>query len=124
MGRKKIALTPEQVEIVRNAAGLGLRLDDIAYLLGVSPSAFDSIKARDSKLKEAYEAGKVRAYQAVASTLYQKAMAGDTVCMIFYLKSQAGWNDQPKQEAPVATNTVQFYLPDNGRDSANQTPTR
>lgn len=115
MPRPRTTLTDVQVEQVRRSAALGLRLDDIAYILGVPPSTFDQVKARDPRVEEAYQSGRVKAAAAVASTLYDKAMSGDTVCMIFYLKSQANWNDQPKQEAPVATNTVSFYLPENGR---------
>ena len=112
MARKRITLDAQQIEAVKRAASLGLRVDDIAHILGISARAFDDIKSRDASVEEAYQAGRLNAHMEVARTLYRKAVEGDVVCMIFYLKAQAGWSDQPKQEAPVSTSNVTFYLPE------------
>src|SRR5699024_1231059 len=41
----------------------------------------------------AYIKGKNRAIASVGDTLLKKALDGDTISQIFYLKSQAGWRE-------------------------------
>ena len=48
---------------------------------------------RQPEIEERYKKGKAKAVGAIASSLIQKAREGDTTCMIFFLKTQAGWKE-------------------------------
>jgi hypothetical protein len=109
MAREKIEINPLHLRIVEDMSGRGARLDDIACVIGISPRTLDRwLKHDDVKL--AYKRGKAVAVDDVSRTLYQKALDGDTVAMIFYLKAQAGWSDK-QVEQPQEMPDVQIYMP-------------
>jgi hypothetical protein len=109
MAREKIEINPLHLRIVEDMSGRGARLDDIACVIGISPRTLDRwLKHDDVKL--AYKRGKAVAVDDVSRTLYQKALDGDTVAMIFYLKAQAGWSDK-QNEQPQEMPDVQIYMP-------------
>lgn len=99
MGRPIITLDAEQVREVETLAAL-LNQDQIADYLGIARNTFRAICARDEEVAARYKKGKAKAIAHVANGLLQKARAGDTTCAIFYLKTQAGWVDTPKAQAP------------------------
>jgi hypothetical protein len=109
MAREKIEINPLHLRIVEDMSGRGARLDDIACVIGISPRTLDRwLKHDDVKL--AYKRGKAVAVDDVSRTLYQKALDGDTVAMIFYLKAQAGWSDKQNEQAQEMPD-VQIYMP-------------
>lgn len=65
----------------------GLTQEQISGLVGVSTDTLQ----RHCRLE--LDNGLVHANAKVAATLFQKAMAGDNSCMIFWLKTRAGWRD-------------------------------
>lgn len=44
-----------------------------------------------------YKKGRARAIGAIAQTLITKARAGDTIAMLFYLKTQGGWREADRE---------------------------
>jgi hypothetical protein len=113
VGRPAIPITDKDLRIIEDMAGRGARLDDIAIVVGVSPSTLDRWLELE-EVRSAYQRGRVLATDSVADTLYKTALGGDVTACIFWLKAQAGWNDRPAQEMPTG-NQVVFYIPDNGR---------
>lgn len=79
--------TDETRQLVKFAAAVGTRYEVIARQLGIC----------DDTLKKYYrdelDLGRDQANQAIASSLYQKALDGDTTAMIFWLKTRARWRD-------------------------------
>jgi hypothetical protein len=73
----------------QQAAGYGLHQDQIGSLLGID----------DKTLRKHYRAeldlGRAKAHLAVASTLYDKALTGDTGAMVWYTKCQMRWSPPP-----------------------------
>lgn len=92
MARPVILLSPDQVREVETLAAL-LSEDQIADYFGICRTTFRAIRARDPEVDEHYKRGKAKAIAHVANGLLQKARAGDTTSMIFYLKTQAGWRE-------------------------------
>ncbi len=97
MSRAPISLSPDQVHEVETLAAL-LNQEQIADYFGISRRTFQNILARDDEVAARYKRGKAKAIAHVANSLLQKARAGDTTSAIFYLKTQAGWREVPREE--------------------------
>ena len=92
MGRKPKELTEEQTVQVEALAAY-LTQDQIADYFGISDRTFREMMGRDPSISSAYKRGKAKAIGAVAQNLIKKAREGDNACMMFYLKTQAGWRE-------------------------------
>ena len=80
--------SPEQRNQVEVLAGFGLPQHQIAVLLGCDPKTLR--KHFDAELS----LGDAKATAKIAQTLYNKAGAGDTASLIFWLKARAGWREK------------------------------
>lgn len=89
-GRPKVTLSDEQAAQVEALASI-MSLEMIADFLGISKVTFYAIMERQPEVSLRYKRGKANAIGSVAKSLLAKARSGDTTCMIFYLKTQAGW---------------------------------
>jgi hypothetical protein len=93
MGRPRVELTDEQVVSIEKLAAV-LSIAQIADFLGIGERTFGDIKDRDERVSAAYKKGKANAIANVAKGLLQRAIAGDNTAAIFYLKTQAQWNER------------------------------
>lgn len=103
-GRKPKTLDEEQKAQVEALAAY-LSQDQIADYFGVARNTFAAMVERDEEISERYKRGKAKAISSVAQGLLQKARDGDNACMMFYLKTQAGWRE---------TQSVEHSGPDGG----------
>ena len=71
---------------VENSCGLGMPHESIGVLIGID----------DKTLRKHYrhelDMGKARANSQIAQTLFNKAVGGDTTCLIWWTKSQMKWS--------------------------------
>ncbi len=74
---------------IRALAMLGLAKEKIARDAGISLNTLKKYYERE--LAE----GDLEAYAQVAGRLFRKAMDGDTIAMIFWMKARIGWKDRP-----------------------------
>ena len=102
MARPAIRLTPVQVAEVETLAAL-LNQEQIADYFGIARNTFRALCDRDPEVLERYKPGKAKAIAHVANGLLQKARAGCTTSSIFYLKTQAGWQDRTSVEHSGST---------------------
>lgn len=102
--RWESALRPTDADrkLVEHLAGVGLTYEQIAALMmgGITTD----LLARH--FKKELITGKAKASQAIARTLYQKAMSGDTACLIFWAKSQMKWSEAKNTEEPHHPNAA------------------
>jgi hypothetical protein len=105
-------LTDEQITLIEKAAGLGLNLDDISYLIGTSPRTLDRRLIDDEKAKEAYKAGRAKAKLKVSEKLFDLIERGEPAAIFFYLKCQAGWREKDKAEENNNKAEIKIYLPE------------
>lgn len=91
-GRPEITLTDEQ-RIQVEALAAYLSQEQIADYFGIGKTTWFAILQRDPDISERYKRGKAKAVGAVAQNLIKKARDGDNACMMFYLKTQAGWRE-------------------------------
>jgi hypothetical protein len=105
-------LTDEQITLIEKAAGLGLNLDDISYLIGTSPRTLDRRLTDNEKAKEAYKAGRAKAKLKVSEKLFDLIEKGEPAAIFFYLKCQAGWREKDKAEENNNKAEIKIYLPE------------
>jgi hypothetical protein len=91
-GRPLTTLTDEQ-RVQVEALSAYLTAEQIADYFGIGRTTFFAIMAREPDVSERYKRGKAKAVGAVAQNLIKKAREGDNACMMFYLKTQAGWRE-------------------------------
>lgn len=97
MSRPTVTLTPAQKAEVETLAAV-LNTEQIADYFGICRNTFSAIREREPDVDERYKRGKARAVGAIAQSLISKARAGNVACMIFYLKTQAGWREPERVE--------------------------
>lgn len=91
-GRPAFKANDETRRYVASMVASGHRQGDIAKVVGC-----DEKTLRKHFADEIATAG-VEANAKVADTLYQKAIAGDNTCLIFWLKCRAGWKEKHEVE--------------------------
>ena len=84
--------TPERRNQVEVLAGFGLPQTQIAVLLGCDP------KTLRKHFEHELSVGDAKATAKIAQTLFNKAVAGDTASLIFWLKARAGWREKHEVE--------------------------
>jgi hypothetical protein len=92
MARKPMSLNAAQKAEVETLAAV-LTSEQIADFFGIARRTFYSLMERDEDIAARYKKGRARAIGAIAQTLITKAHSGDTIAMLFYLKTQGGWRE-------------------------------
>ncbi len=97
MGRQKKLISKEDIERIEKLAGLGLTVDMIANILGISKRTLERRCSENKKVSDALLKGRAVAASNVAETAYKMAVSGANPTMtIFWLKTQLKWNDKPE----------------------------
>jgi len=116
MSRKAFLLNEMVREKVRHLAGVGVRQDDIAKIIGCAP------KTLRKRCREDLDRGVAEANAMVSGYLFANAKAGNVAAQIFWLKARAHWRERavPDNLAPGSdaepSPPVVLLLPDNSRD--------
>ena len=82
--------TDAQRQLVQLHSTIGTPQDTIANILGIDA------KTLRKHYRDELDQAMARANAAVGGALFNKAKAGDTTAMIFWMKTRAGWRE--KQE--------------------------
>jgi hypothetical protein len=114
MAMQPFTLTNEQKAEVETLAAV-LTAEQVADYFGIGRRTFYSMMQRDEEIAARYKRGKAKAIGVIAQGLINKARAGDTTSMIFFLKTQAGWRETSQVEHMVPAE------PSTSPDSAFQT---
>ncbi len=113
-GHPPFVPTDEERLQVESLSGVGLPQDQIAVLIRDGIHLNTLLKYFQKELK----AGKAKANSKIGSTLFAKAMNGDTTAAIFWAKTQMRWAETVKQEVtgadggPVAVSRVERVIVD------------
>lgn len=97
MAMHPFTLTDEQKAEVETLAAV-LTAEQVADYFGIGRRTFYSMMQRDEEIAARYKRGKAKAIGVIAQGLINKARAGDTTSMIFFLKTQAGWRETSQVE--------------------------
>lgn len=87
----------EKVEII---ASMGLTDEEIAVILDISRRTLNYWKKTNPDFLHSLKRGKLKADFQITQSLYQKAKAGDTTAMIFWLKNRQPdrWRDRQEHQ--------------------------
>src|SRR5262252_2754005 len=116
MARKAFVVNQAVREKVRHLAGVGVRQDDIARIIGCAPKTLRK-RCRDDLDRGAAEANAI-----VSGCLFAAAKGGNVAAQIFWLKTRARWRESAAQDDTGADrdaeagSSVVLWLPDNSRD--------
>jgi len=115
MARRAFVVNEAVREQVRHLAGVGVRQDDIARIIGCAP------KTLRKRCREDLDRGVAEANATVSGYLFAAARAGNVTAQIFWLKTRAHWHerapaDEPTSAAETQSNAEILLLPDNSRD--------
>jgi hypothetical protein len=116
MARKAFVVNEATREKVRHLAGVGVRQDDIAKIIGCAP------KTLRKRCREDLDRGVAEANAMVSGYLFAAAKGGNVAAQIFWLKTRAHWRERAVPDYPAlgsdseATPPVVLLLPDNSRD--------
>ena len=118
MTRPAFVVDDAMRERVRYLAGVGVRQDDIARIVGCAP------KTLRKQCRDDLDRGVAEANAMVSGYLFAAAKAGNVTAQIFWLKTRARWREGAAPDRAMSeTNCeprseVVLVLPDNARDSA------
>ena len=110
MSRVKKMLPKGAFAKITDLASRGFSERDIARSLGVSAGTWTRIKDENPEAQDALDEGRSVEHLALYGRLYQKAMDGDIVALLFLLKCRHGYRETLDM---TQTNAVQivFQIP-------------
>jgi hypothetical protein len=114
MSRRAFAVTDAVRDRVRYLAGVGVRQEDIAKIIGCDP------KTLRKRLRDELDRGVAEANATISGHLFAAAKSGNITAQIFWLKTRANWRegkrDEPLGAGAGSKSEVVLVLPDNNRD--------
>src|SRR6202158_2756075 len=88
MARTAFVVNEAMREKVRHLAGVGVRQDDIARIIGCAP------KTLRKRCRGDLDRGIAEANAIVSGSLFANAKAGNVVAQMFWLKTRAQWRER------------------------------
>src|SRR6266404_1212707 len=116
MARKAFDVNDAMRERVRYLAGVGVRQEDIAKIIGCAP------KTLRKRFRDELDRGVAEANATMIGYLFAAAKAGNIAAIIFWLKVKGYWREKAAADDPVpggdteSNSPVVLVLPDNSRD--------
>src|SRR5436853_477659 len=114
--RKRFLVNETVREKVRDLAGVGVRQDDIARIIGCAP------KTLRKRCRDDLDRGVAEANAVISGSLFAAAKGGNVTAQIFWLKTRAQWRESATQSDAASGSDAErnppvvLVLPDNSRD--------
>lgn len=101
--------TDDDLRAIELMAARGLTLDKISSAMGLGAKFLSYRKGMGDIIAvaiiDAMDRGQALGEKAIASSLFNKAEAGDTASQIFFLKSRCGWRENQDLNVFLSTRT-------------------
>jgi hypothetical protein len=110
VGRPRTEPTEADVKQIELWAREGLPIVQMARGLGVAVDTMKRWRTDHPLVDEALEAGREQLHHVLRSKLIEKALAGDTVSLLFALKCMFGWREGDRAETGNRV-SITFNLP-------------
>ena len=96
-GQSKPLKPPKNaVAIIEAACGdCGASITTMCEALGIARTTFYAWRERHKEIEEAYKKGRAIEEDRLFSKLFEQAMAGNIVALIYLTKCRHNWNDRP-----------------------------
>src|ERR1700747_235794 len=105
MPRKPFVVNETVREKVRHLAGVGVRQDDIARIIGCAP------KTLRKRCRDDFDRGVAEANAVISGSLFANAKAGNVVAQIFWLKTRAQWRERAVPDDRAGGGDTRAELP-------------
>lgn len=92
-GPRKKTVPASRLALITQLAARGVREKDIARAVDMSADTWVRCRDVQPEVANAFEAGRQAMHDALVGKLYEKAMHGDTIALIFALKIFYGYRD-------------------------------
>jgi len=116
-GQNRVDLSDDQVRQVGEMAKLGLRMEDIAKVLGIGEATVKRIAARDPRVTDTLKKAREDLDRQVMETAFRMATDGKSPAMtIFWMKARMGWKESQRIEhtgkdgSPIATKSTHDWV--------------
>ncbi len=86
-GRPRFVKDPAVSQLVELHTAMGTPEDELSEIVKIP------IRTLTKHFRDELRLGHAKANAKVAARLYKKALDGDNACMIFWLKTRAGWRE-------------------------------
>ena len=104
-------------------ASQGLTIEQCGNCMWIPASMFILLVRQNPELQEIFDSGVDWGIQLVTHALQRKALNGDTVCMLFYLKARARWRENdPVRPGEGQTVVFQTFVGANGQIQGTPIP--
>ena len=115
-GRPKFEITDKIIKQVETLAAQGLSQEQIGSVIGCSKATIERTNNRNEGFEAAIKRGRQKGIAKVTNALFKKAMDGDNIAMIFYLKNRDrdNWKDKQSIEH-TSPEGVQFNMSFGGK---------
>ena len=95
----KKEILPQDISKLKTLAGLGMSVENMAHVLGMSKATLERRMNDQEGVAEAIEKGRAEASAAVRSTAFKMATSGKCPAMtIFWLKCRERWREENFEE--------------------------
>jgi len=99
-GRPPIVFSEAQIKQVKELSAR-LTKAQLADYFNISENTFREIEKRQPEVLEAYKSGKVQQIDEVVGHLLDQCRQGNPTCILFFLKTRAGWSEAPTQNSSI-----------------------
>ena len=109
-------ISREQIAKALGAVAMGADYALAAALIGVSHGSLKNHVSRNARVKREFEEARQRSDSRVVKSLFDKALAGDTTAMIFWLKNRqpTAWRDRRElagdPKAPLFSGPIRLIV--------------
>lgn len=110
-GRPRKSLSDQEVYRVAAMIARGSRREDVARELGITAPTLRRMEREDERVASAIQAGLGVEHQRLYGKLMEKVDRGDTVAILFALKSRHGYIDRPENVRIEDHRSVVVNLP-------------
>jgi len=110
IGQPRKDPTPADIKKIEELTGDGCSQIEVARACRIDKSTLTRWRRDFPEVQAAMEAGLAKEHKALRSILIEKALAGDTVCILFALKTRHGYREAAPVEHESRVN-IQISLP-------------
>jgi transcriptional regulator with XRE-family HTH domain len=115
VGTTKIKFDPEKLELLERMAAVGMTVEQMANILGISHDTLQRYEKNDPEVNACIKRGRDNAIFEIAAVAFQAAKNPDnTADRCFWLKTRARWTEKSEIDMNVRGAPIIIHRPSDG----------